>query len=268
MKTRLWCFTNFAKLDLDYESLISDRVRYIAFGEEKCSSTGRTHHQGFIYFKNPQSSKKNVAKLLHNSHVEQCHGSLFDNETYCSKEGTLQTFGIKPSAGRRTDIIACMDAIKEGVSEVEIAESNPQLWCQYGRRFETYRALLQPKRRWKSEVYVFWGPAGTGKSHEAWRLAGDQADSVKFANSFAIGYKNAPNVILDDLEPWSIERQTLLQLLDEWPCTVNVKGNSKEWNPRKIYITTNLDPNRWFTGTTQASWMRRLSHVQHFENRW
>ena len=143
-KTRLWCFTQFDKMDWDYASMIGRKVKYIAYGLEKCPKTGRPHHQGFIYFRTQQRSIKNIAKSLGKCHVEPCQGSLCDNDYYCSKAGQLVEFGEKPAQGTRMDINDVMDAVKAGATELDLAEANPGLWCQYGRRFERYRDLLQP----------------------------------------------------------------------------------------------------------------------------
>lgn len=259
-RTRLWCFTNF-DLDFDYESIIGKKVKFVAFGKEKCPSTGRDHHQGYIYFRNQQRSLKFVSKLLGGCHVDPCSGSLKDNETYCSKETALTKFGDEPKSGTRMDIQDCMKAVKEGVSELKIAEDNPALWCQYGRRLERYRDLLQPRRHWKTEVHVYWGPPDTGKTRKAWEIGGEDMDTVKFVNGFCIGYKNAPNVLIDDFDRNSLPRDVMLQIFDRYPCKVNVKGAEREWNPRRIFLTTNFDPKIW---ADDHALYRRLTKVEYF----
>lgn len=56
-RSRGWCFTIFMKDD-DNPEEIRDRTieaypkaQYIIVGIEKCPSTGRTHLQGYVYFK-------------------------------------------------------------------------------------------------------------------------------------------------------------------------------------------------------------------------
>lgn len=261
MRTRLWRFTNYS-LDFDYKKLIGKKVKYIAYGNEVCPSTGRKHHQGFIYFKSAQRSVKSVAKLLGKCNVGPCDGSLRDNQDYCSKEGSLVEFGEKPKQGSRMDIADMMAGVKAGVTEVKLAEECPSLWCQYGKRLEHYRQLLQPRRHWKTEVYVYWGPAGSGKTRQAWEIGGEKMDTVQFANGFVIGYTNSPNVLIDDFDERSIPRHILLQLLDRYPCKVNVKGSEKEWNPRRIFLTTNDDPQMWWGG--DPALQRRLTVQKYF----
>jgi len=255
-------------MDMDYQALIdAGKARYIAYGKELCPKTKRPHHQGFIYFKYATASTKKVANLLMKCHVKDCDGSLRDNDDYCSKatKGVLVEFGEKPKQGARMDIADMMEGVKKGISEQKLAEENPALWCQYGRRLERYRAILQPKRRWKTEVWVFWGAAGTGKTKRAWDEGGPEMDSVKFANGFLIGYSNAPCVLIDDFEPNCVPRQILLQLLDRYPCTVNIKNGETQWNPRTIFLTSNINPEDWFYEQKDtAAIMRRLDHIVEF----
>lgn len=264
MRTRLYCFTNF-NLEFKYQSIINDgKARYIAYGSETCPTTDRVHHQGFIYFANAQRSVKKVANLLGKCHVEPCRGSLKDNQDYCAKatKGVLVEFGCAPKQGQRMNLDDMMAGVKAGVSEVKLAEENPALWCQYGRRLERYRAILQPKRTWKSEVFVFYGASGTGKTRRAWEQGGPEMDSVKVANGFLIGYSNAPTVLIDDFDPSSINRQLLLQMLDRYPCTVNIKNGQTQWNPRAIILTSNMHPLDWFSGPRDSeALMRRITRL-------
>lgn len=276
-RSRLWWFTNFAKLDGDYSSLIGRRVKYIAYGDENCKPSkefpdGRPHHQGFIYFRSATASLKQVGKLLWKSgKCGPCDGTLSDNEYYCSKQTKLKEFGERPKQGTRMDIADMMEAVKDGASELDIAESNPALWCQYGRRLERYRQLLQPDRTWKTKILVYWGRAGTGKTravHEQVKEFGETLDTVSFVNGFCIGYSNAPNVLIDDFEG-KMSRGFFLRLTDRYPMVINIKNGEAKWNPRRIYITSNLRPGAWYAKTyledegEDPAVMRRLDEIVH-----
>lgn len=267
LKTRLWCFTNY-DLDFNYQELIdADKCRYVAYGLETCPTTGRKHHQGFIWFKNPRGSIKGVANMLGKCHVEPARGRLQDNEKYCSKEGKLVEFGEKPTQGRRSDLAEMMEAVADGVSELDLAEQNPQLWCMYGKRLKEYRMLKQPRRTWKTQVFVFWGASGTGKTRAAWAEGGPDMDDVSFCNGFIVGYTNAEAVLFDDFRwgDWDKphkrhERTTFMQLLDRYGKTVNVKNGRAQWNPRRIFITTNINPEFWSNDAeTREGIMRRIA---------
>lgn len=259
MKSRLWCTTVY-DMSFDFQALYDKGgIKYLGYGEEVCPTTNRPHWQAFVLFQNARDSVKAVAKLFGNSHVEKCKGSLSQNVDYCSKEAELHHLGDPPRQGARHDVSECMSAVKEGVSELEIAESSPTLWCMYGRRFEAYRDLLQPKRAWKTEVRVFWGEAGSGKTKTAVEWLGDSYDDVTFTQGgFFIGYHNNENVLIDDFDYKSMPRDIFLKVTDRYQLTINVKGGERTWNPRRIAITSNKEPSEWYTWGDPYAIIRRL----------
>lgn len=258
-KTRLWCATIF-DLDFDFSELAdSEKLRYFAYAEEVCPSTLKKHFQFYCYFLNPVHSIKHVSNLLGGAHVEPCRGTLNDNESYCSKESDLIHWGDKPSQGRRTDIEAVMyDIFKTGVSELDIADDNPKLWCMYGRRFESYRDLIQQPRTWKTEVRVFYGDPGTGKTRAAidWL---EEYDNVFFQNDYVMGYKNHENILIDDFDSKTLPRMLFLQMTDRYKMKVNVKYGEMEWNPKRIAITSNFHPDNWYGKSVAVD--RRISEI-------
>jgi len=250
-RTRLWAFTNF-DLQFDYEAAFgTGKFTYIAYGLETAPTTGRLHHQGWMRLKNQSGSFKGTAKLLGQCTVGPMVETLAQNETYCSKEGTLTELGVKPKQGERTDITAILGEIKEGKTEEQIMEDHPEQWVQYGRRFEDARALLtNHKRRWATELVIFWGAPGVGKSLRADTLWPD-ADHVSWDGKFMNGYTHAETVIFDEFEgrhgPAAIPELMWLQLVDRYPMTINVKNNRNcQWNPRRIVFTSNRNPNLWY----------------------
>lgn len=271
LRTRHWTFTNFDELEFDYNSIM-EHFKYIAYGLETCPKTGRQHHQGFCVFKHVTASIKGVKKKFRmpKLHVEKMHHSIEENEDYCSKEtaGTLVEFGKRNHQGCRTDNVSMMDGVKEGLTEVELAEANPALWCQYGRRWERYRELLEPARDWVTEVFVFWGPPDTGKTREAWARGGPGMDSVSIRNGFVIGYTHAPDVLMNEFEPDDIPRKDLLDMWDRYKHTVNVKNQSNVmWNPRRIFVTTNTNPWEWgVPGMDRDRIRRRITEIEYFGN--
>lgn len=266
MKTRLWCGTNY-DMTLDYAAVYSENdIKFLAYGEERCPSTGREHHQFFVLFQNPRSSIKNVATIFGGAHVEPCKGSITHNEKYCSKESQLITFGEKPKQGDRVDIAALMQMVRDGSSELEIAEAAPTLWCQYGKRLEAYRALKQPTRCWKPEIKVFWGPPGSGKTRAAVEWLGEYDDVTYTQGGFFIGYHNHENVLLDDFDYKTMPRDMFLKVADRYQLTVNIKNGECNFNPRRIAITSNYDPSEWYNWGDPTAITRRISEIIYLDN--
>jgi len=108
---------------------------------------------------------------------------------------------------------------------------------------------------------VFWGVTGSGKSRRAWDEAGMEAYSKDPRSKFWEGYQLEENVVIDEFRG-GIDISHLLRWLDRYPVRVEIKGSSKPLNAKKIWITSNLNPEFWFPEidqeTTQAL-MRRLT---------
>jgi len=259
MTHRLYCLTDFVldkKFWEDYYEEHSN-LQYVFAGSEVCETTSKAHWQMYMYFKNPVKFSVPFIKGFDGRHLEPCKGSLRQNEKYCSKEGNPAfELGKKPAAGQRTDLEQIRDDIKNGVPELTIATDNFSQWCQYSRQFERYRELVEPKRNWVTKVIVRWGEPGSGKSRIAYEAG---ATPITFANGFIVGYNGQETVVFDDFEGYNMPRSVFLTLTDRYPCTINVKGGSRNWAPRTIYITSNTRPELWY-GDEKAV-MRRISEV-------
>ena len=171
-KSRLWCFTNF-NLDFDYDSLLTtSSAVYIFCGRETSPTSNRLHDQGLIYFSGQRGSIKGVAKDLGNCHVQICKGNLDQNLDYCSKDGDFREFGIKPSQGKRADLISIKDLIMSGEKSVDqICESTPEIFHQYGRTLNKLEDIhFRSKfRNFMTIGLWIYGPTGCGKSHTAYQ---------------------------------------------------------------------------------------------------
>ena len=263
MRNRNYTFTNF-----DLEALWDQipGLQYVAYGVERCPTTGREHQQGYCSFSSAVTLKTARARL--GCHVEVMRGTAGQNEAYCSKASALVEWGTRPPGqGHRSDVAAYMGHVAEGKTEYALAVEFPAIWAQYGRRGEDYRRLLAVgdgivtgPRSWDTEVRVWWGPTGTGKTLAALAWLGDAVDDVSFSlGGFVIGYNNRASVLLDDWEPGIVSRGRFLRLTDRYPMTINVKFGSAQWNPRKIAITSNYAPKEWYPGS--AAILRRIHEV-------
>lgn len=269
-KSRKWCGTNY-DMELDWTA-IWDRgdLNYLVKGNEICPDTGRAHQQWFAWFKNERSSIKSVSKMFGGCHTEKCYDKarIADNIEYCKKEHKWKEWGRIPQQGGRTDLYKIMRRIREeGMSELNIIEEAPQLWVQYGRRFEQYRALLQKDRKWITDVRVWWGPAGSGKTRAAIEWLGDY-DAINYTRGgFFQGYTNCENVLLDDFDGMAtMERRVFLNMTDRYKLVCNVKNGEKNFNAKKIAITSNMDPSGWYEGDSAAV-LRRISGITKMEHK-
>lgn len=241
LRKRLQCFTKFGSEPVYKESCMV----YLAYGKETCPKTKRLHWQGFVYWKNPQTIA-GASKKLGNAHVENCEGTLEDNERYCSKEGEYKTFGKKPQQGERIDLKALIDKIGRGETNTEkIAIEQPMAYHQYGRTLEKAEDIYMRKQFRTEMTKGIWvtGKSGSGKSH--YTLDDYSPDThyiYRQDNGWWEGYKQQDIVVINDFKG-EIKYGELLQLIDKWPYFV--KRRCREPVPftsKKVIITSIMRP--------------------------
>ena len=160
-----------------YEKLVTppSQVRFIAWGLEHAPSTGKPHHQAYVYFHNARStSKRNCAtigKMFGDIHcnVECMLGSFQHNESYCSKEGQLNKFGDEPKQGLRGDLNETRDLILDGtLTADDVCAQDPSTFHQYGRTLDRLESIALRKKFRTEMTKCTWytGPSGAGKSHK------------------------------------------------------------------------------------------------------
>lgn len=120
-----------------------------------------------------------------------------------------------------------------------------------------------------TELRVYWGSPGTGKSRRAFEEAGDGfyvLPAQSKGSFWADGYTGQPTVIWDDFDPATVSRALFCRLVDRYPTTVAVKGGFTNWNPRLIILTTNVNPPDWWPAeaAVSESWLRRIAVSEMF----
>lgn len=243
------------------------KVTYLCFGLE-VGEAGTPHAQGYIELRN-RSRITGVKKVagLQRSHLETRRGSQDEAIEYCRKDGQFEEYGKKSvsAQGKRTDLDDIRVLIKDGASELDVADGHWSQWVVYRRSFEAYRKLITPpKMRRGLRVYVIQGIAGVGKSGYIYN---------RFPGVFSVpdpslkwfdGYNGESVVLIDDYRGGG-DPAMLLRLLDIYPLQVPVKGGFVPWNPTTIFITSNLSSTQWHEA--EASYEAALSRRIHWEER-
>jgi len=246
-----WCFTennpegelNVLFAELFAQGTIEYSVWQMEVGEE-----GTEHFQGFITF----STKKRlsaVAKILKRARWSIARNPAEAAE-YCKKEDSridgpweLGKPNFKPNNAKVWALIR--DEVKQGLNLKDLVEKFPAQVFMYHKGISTIASLFQAKRDEKTDVEVWIGPPGTGKSRGArdrhpsayWK----QPDSIWFD-----GYNGEDCVVLDDFYgslPWS----TILQMMDRYPMQVQQKGTTANFAPKHLIFTSNKMPYEWYS---------------------
>lgn len=243
-KFRNYTFTNFDLRDSYQEHF---NAKYVAWGLETCPTTGRQHHQGWISFEN-QRSFQAVRKLMAPMHIEPMRGSIAENDTYCSKEGTLTEEGIKPikNTDNGREEKQRWARARQLARENRLEEIDDDLFIRYQNSFKMIAKdnMTEPEPC-DAECYWIFGPTGTGKSHLVWDnwpkgYRHTMAD-VKFMEGYQpMNPKHQECVIMEEMSPYKVKWGDFLKgLADKWPYNANVKGSCVFIRPKIIVVTSN-----------------------------
>lgn len=261
-RARRFAFTQF-NMDFDFDDLSCD---FLIVGKEVCPDTGRQHLQCYVEFKQ-QTTIKALSKRLGGAHIEIAKGNSAQNIAYCSKEEVLLTKGEPTAQGKRNDLESLVNKIKENptITTAELIEEGGATWCRNYRALEVIKDAFEPERNWVPEVHYVWGPSGSGKTRRAIEAG---ATKVWFKDGFFSGYGGEDIVVFDDIDEWTFfkNRNVFLELTDRYKYRINVKGGSRNWKPRVIYITSNYRPEETLffkgeKGVLDEAVRRRLSTI-------
>jgi len=266
-RCRAWCFTINNYKDVHIQQLKDIKTKYLVYGLE-VGKSGTPHIQGYMELASAQTMSA-LKKKLPGAHLEPRKATPEQAAAYCKKDGEFTETGTISQQGKRNDIQEVCSAIKEGKSFEDILDSATSYQSlQVAKVAMPYK---EPVRDWIPQVFWYWGPPGTGKSHTAFHSHPDarihkQAGSTKWWQ----GYDRHDVVLIDDLRQRHIDFVRLLELLDRYPTTVENKGGSRQFVPHYIYITSPYPPDIMFRdeGENIDQLIRRITEVVHFEKKY
>lgn len=286
MQSRSYCFTLFqydSPESIEEEMRNWPHIRCAVFQVESSPTTSRHHIQGYVEFTKPVRVNRLKTGSFVTAHYEKRRGTRAQAIVYCEKEESrvsgpyyIGNFRLEP--GKRNDLLECKEALDAGVDERTLAESHFGAWVRYRKSFAEYRSLRSPQRSWKTRVIIYWGVAGAGKTMSVYRESGgpggtDGVYDVPRPNGGSVwfdGFDPSRDsvVLLDDFYGW-IPLHLLLKLGDRYPLRVPVKGGMVNFNPKKLYITSNshwLDWYKWdsFDHNLQVAFERRIDEIKEF----
>lgn len=262
-RSRAYVFTINNYTATEEAALQATAAKYLVYGRETGES-GTPHLQGYIRLNQAKSiSALSRQPGFERAHIEPRRGSETQASDYCKKDGDFYELGELSKQGQRTDLEAVREDILEGKDELEIANTHFKAWTKYHNSFSKYRALITPPRNSKTRVEVLWGGTGLGKSRYAKDMADARGGGVYYhvGDRWFDGYTGQKNVIFDDFDGSQVAFRQLLRLLDRYPMDVPIKGGFAIWNPKTIYITSNVPPSMWYQDQQFGPLRRRLEEI-------
>jgi hypothetical protein len=162
---------------------------------------------------------------------------------------------------------------RAGATVKEICDDHAEVFIKYSTGISRFINVYAPRRDFKTEVFWFYGPTGSGKSYTAQRRGGADAYHKMGGNKWWDGYDNHSDVVINDYRTNLCPFNELLRLLDMYPHRVEGKGVSMEFVARRVYITCPKDPRDVWTGEDGKEredieqLLRRVEHVVEFTQR-
>lgn len=279
-QNKRWTFTlnNYTEADITAIQALyaAQHVSFIIYGKEIAPETQTPHLQGYVEFPTKRSAG-GVKRLISNrAHVEIARMTAIANINYCRKtrpEDPVPNAEVYEAGTAKSPVLHGNDAADElnrllraGASLKEIAESNPFLFCRLHRGIDRYIQVTTSRpRNFKTQVYVYEGASGTGKTRRAWEK--DQVEWVHANDRWFDGYLNHDRILFDDFDGVNsgITYRKLLHLLDRYQMQVPVKGGFANFSPRICVITTNIPPNQWYPTESWPEIERRIGLHMRFQ---
>lgn len=273
-KSVLFCFTDY---DMDVSRFKSafeeykDIVRGIAWGIEKCPTTGKPNVQGFIQVYK-QMRYKQLLKWFGLKWMSCALGDVKDNETYCKKEGFYTELGYFIYRGYRTDFHNIKDDLRNGASLGDIAENYTGDYIRYhaGIKAMKYaiaikdskgRGIKKPKLSFYKgrnvdimrEIYGLGANTFIIESTDKDRFIFDGYDNettlvIKgFVNGHLIEECEGLQVIMGD-NGKNFNKDLLEEIIEGIPQRLKIKGGQAVDMWEHVILCSNIMPEKWYCG--------------------
>lgn len=184
------------------------------------------------------------------THLEMRKGTQAQAVSYCEKPDTRvdgthpERYGQLKQQGARTDLdTLCRLIINGDSTPTDIMLESPATWCRNYRALDllSQRSRNVVRRQWLTTVIFYIGNPGSGKSRTVHAVA-PNAYVKDQSHKWWDGYCGESEVVIEDLNNENgIPISQMLQLLDRYPCNVEVKGGMVNFAPKTIYITANME---------------------------
>ena len=233
-------------------------TRYLVFGRE-VATTGTPHLQGYVEFNAGASMATTTRRLGGRAFVAARMGTALQASEYAKKDGDYEEQGILSQPGRRSDMDALKDSLEAGANLRQVSRDHFSNFVRYQRGILAWRSLNSEPRDFKTEVRVYHGAAGTGKSRRAFEEATDPW--FWGGDAWFDGYDGQEHAIMDDFRGSAMKPSMLLKIMDRYPMRVPIKGSFANWRPRILWITSNVMPQDWYPNVdqeTRNAIMRRI----------
>lgn len=220
----------------------------------------KTHHTHIFIACSSSVRFSTIKNRFPKSHIEMAKGTSEQNRDYVFKNGkyekekgvtklpdTQEEYGEMPieRQGARNDIADLYDMIKDGMSDFEIFEENPNYILQIDmleKVRQTFRQNLYKNKVREIIVTYIWGKSGTGKTYSVMSKYGFENvyRITNYAHGGFDGYKGQDVIVFEEYYS-NFKIQDMLNYLDCYPIELPCRYANKVACFTKVYIVSNID---------------------------
>ena len=294
-QSRKWLLTvnNPIEHDLSHDQikLILDSIKNIGYWC-MCDEVGVKDHtfhtHVFIYRASPIKFSF-LKEHFPSAHIDYCRGTCGQNRDYVRKEGkysgsvkedtnlknTFEEFGQCPDEkqGHRTDLDNFYNFIKDGMSDVEIIEADPN-YIKHIDKIDKIRQMVKAdefKNTFRTmDVQYWYGVTGSGKTRTVLTEFG-------YENVYRVSdythpfdtYRCQDVLLLDEFRS-DLKIGFMLNLLDGYPLYLPCRYNDKVACFTKVFILSNISLEDQYCNVqreqreTWNAFIRRINCVKYF----
>lgn len=265
-RERKWFLTINNYEDKEWDSLCSEieKCKYGICCKEVGSKKGVPHLHGWLHYKNARTFTS-IQKKFNRANIQIGKGTDQQVRKYLIKEGNFVECGDMEEQGKRTDLDVIKDIVKKGGTMNDIIDKSTNY--QSMKCGELLLKYQEPPREIKKiEVIWFYGKSGAGKSKKVF----DTEVNIFRPTTYKWweGYDRHDVVLIDDWRPSWCSYVNLLKLTDIYPFRIQTKGGSRQAVYSKIYITSHLSPEEYFSDLDKGDYeqlKRRITRLECFD---
>lgn len=246
------------------ETLQKFALDYYCMCKEIGNETQTLHIHIFIYSKSPIRFTTIQSRFNKIAHIEKAYGTIQDNIDYVRKtgkfentdkaetsnDGSFEEYGTIPSELQEKDPIIgqLLEDIKDGKSNIEIIENNPQ-WALKIRDIDLIRETYLADKYMRENrdivcTYVF-GHTGVGKTRDIYKRHGAKniCRITNYASSRGVNfdsYKSTMNTLVFEEFHSQIPIGDMLNYTDIYPLMLPARYSDKVACYTYVYITSNV----------------------------
>lgn len=296
-----WCITLYhedsTNTTIPLIEELPEFLDYFEYGVEKCPDTGRMHLQCNAKLK----ARSRVATVVNKfkklgykcggKGVDPMKGSWEQATTYVKKGadyiGTWETdkikhpsygkglvyhtFGNRPvdRSGERNDLKRIMKGAEKGMTEEEMVKSDFISNYQQLKVAQSFIGKYSPKRGLTKApiVEVFYGVAGSGKSHDAITENPDAFVTNLNGDKWLENYGGQTCIIFEEFRGSYMPLTQLIRVTDKYELTAKVNYTTVRLMATKFVFTSAHHPKEWYPNCDGEKYDQldgRISRIKYY----